>query len=166
MVKSSSFRLCTWGMSNKICLRKFLFVKIHYTAYIAVCTKEETGNIIVIILSIENEKCFLYGKFCCRPWSALPCCSYLLCQGCQGKEFVLFHSIFIMFLPRSSQNIKYLQDFIILFPVQIKHWHMLVMNNLAFRQLGVWRLAVFQSLISYCLDFSNADFTRIYLVRW
>lgn len=43
---------------------------------------------------------------------------------------------------------------------------MLGMNIFAFRQLGVDRLAVFQSVVSYYSDFSNADFTRICLVRW
>lgn len=43
---------------------------------------------------------------------------------------------------------------------------MLDMVILAFRQLGVDRLAVFQSLITYYPDFSNADLTRICLVRW
>lgn len=37
------------------------------------------------------------------------------------------------------------------------------MNILAFRQLGVDRLAVFQSPISYYPDFSNSVFTRICL---
>lgn len=40
---------------------------------------------------------------------------------------------------------------------------MLDMNIFAFRQLGVDRLAVFQLLISWYPNFSNADFTRIFL---
>lgn len=40
---------------------------------------------------------------------------------------------------------------------------MLDMNMFAFRQLGVDILAVFQLLISWYPNFSNADFTRIYL---
>lgn len=40
---------------------------------------------------------------------------------------------------------------------------MLDMNIFAFRQLRVDRLAVFQLLISWYPNFSNVDFTRIYL---
>lgn len=43
---------------------------------------------------------------------------------------------------------------------------MLDMNIFAFRQLGVDRLAMFQFLISWYPDFSNADFTRIHLGRY
>lgn len=40
---------------------------------------------------------------------------------------------------------------------------MLDMNIFVFRQLGVDRLAVFQLLVSWYPNFTNADFTRIYL---
>lgn len=36
------------------CLKKSLYIKIHYTVCIAIYTKGEIGNIILVILSVEN----------------------------------------------------------------------------------------------------------------